>query len=148
MKNKCAASKVEVLQNFIKNLPPKQRLAVQACFSASRLQDSRSMRYTTQWIYECFLMRVKSKKLYSQIRRDKILILPSPRTLARYMKHIKATYGFQSYVFKGLKTKTAAMSKMDRRGLLKIYLLILSFYLFVTLFILYYFIYLLQEFLQ
>lgn len=123
MKNKCAAVEVTILQKAISNLPLKQQHAVNACFEASKLKDPRSTRYTTQWIYECYLMRVKSKKLYTQLRRDKILSLPSPRTLSRYLKNIKATYGFQSYVFKGLKMKAPLMSAMNRRGLINFLLI-------------------------
>ncbi|XP_051167375.1 uncharacterized protein LOC127285415 [Leptopilina boulardi] len=116
LREKCATIKEDVLKESISNLPKKQQTAVKACFEASKLKNIRSMRYTTDWIYECILLRIKSKKLYRQLRKDKILILPSPETLAKYLRHIKSTYGFQAYIFEGLKKKTAFMAPEIRRG--------------------------------
>ncbi|XP_043478297.1 uncharacterized protein LOC122508805 isoform X1 [Leptopilina heterotoma] len=116
----CAIIKEETLNKAISQLPKKQQLAVRACFQASKLTDMKCMRYTTEWIYECYLLQVKSKKVYKQLRRDKVLILPSPVTLSRYMKHLKSTYGFQSYVFTGLKVKTESMDPENRRGIFAI----------------------------
>lgn len=121
MKNKCASIKEDQLNNAIEKLPTRQQLSIKACFTAAKLKSLNGMRYTTQWIYECLLLRIKSKKLYRQLRRDKILVLPSPTTLARYLKNIKASYGFQEYIFKGLETKSACMEEETKRGKLNKY---------------------------
>ncbi|XP_043477524.1 uncharacterized protein LOC122508313 isoform X2 [Leptopilina heterotoma] len=83
LRKECATSKEEILNQILQKLPEKQKIAVEACFKPSQYKNTHSMRYTTQWIYECILLRIKSKKLYRQLRRDKILTLPSPTTLGR-----------------------------------------------------------------
>ncbi|OXU20161.1 hypothetical protein TSAR_000280 [Trichomalopsis sarcophagae] len=70
-------------------LPENQRLAVRACFNASKIEDQKGIRYTTQWIYECLLLRIKSRKTYNHLRTHNILCLPSWETLNRYLKHLK-----------------------------------------------------------
>lgn len=117
LKEKCAAANEEVLEKTISSLSQKQQIAVRACFQAAKLKNMRSMRYTTDWIYECLLLRIRSKKAYNQLRQNKILTLPSPKTLSTYLGRIKSAYGFQSYIFKGLEMKTASLPEECRRGM-------------------------------
>ena len=74
------------------------------------------MRYTNMWVYECLLLRIKSRKTYTHLRNHKILALPSIETLSRYMKAMKGSYGFNESTFKVLKIKTATMDPCNVRG--------------------------------
>ncbi|XP_039306730.1 uncharacterized protein LOC113005133 [Solenopsis invicta] len=76
------------------------------------------MRYTTQWVYECLLLRIKSKKTYEHLRSHNILALPCRDTLSRYIEAIKGCYGFEEKTFKLLKEKSAKMEPSDVRGVL------------------------------
>lgn len=114
---KCAAVKEDVLLEAIATLPEKEQLAVKACFSAATCKSNNGVRYTTQWIYECLLLRIKSKKAYVHLRKHKILILPSLQTLHRYLKTVKSAYGFQDNTFDALKLKTSSMMPDDVRGM-------------------------------
>jgi len=116
IKHECAKADAEAIQKACNKLPESQRTAVQACFDASKKKDSRGSRYTNQWIYECLLLRIKSRKTYNHLRTHKILALPCLETLSRYIKVIKGTYGFDEKTFDILKKKTASMSSTDVRG--------------------------------
>ncbi|KAJ8927465.1 hypothetical protein NQ314_020062 [Rhamnusium bicolor] len=116
----CSKIRVSALENEISKLSEPQQIAVRACFKASQLKNMKSMRYTTQWVYECLLLRIKSKKCYEHLRKHKILILPSVDTLNRYIKKIKGAYGFDANLFKVLKTKSQTMEAQKRRSILLI----------------------------
>lgn len=80
------------------------------------MKDPRGLRYANQWIYECLLIKIKSRKTYIHLRKHKILVLPSIRTLDKYIKVIGGSYGFLENTFKILAQKTAKMKKFDLRG--------------------------------
>lgn len=104
------------IQNLLKILPDQQKEAVSACIAASKVSNAKGIRYTLPWIYECLLLRIKSKKAYDHIRQNNILCLPTSQTLNRYIKSIKGTYGFQESVFNCLSKKASAMEPSVRRG--------------------------------
>lgn len=101
-----------MLQKACAVLPESQRAAVMACFDASKVKSKRGIRYTTQWIYECLLLRIKSRKAYEHLRTKQILALPTVETLTRYTKCIKGTYGFDNSTFAVLKEKTASVEDL------------------------------------
>jgi len=116
IKHECTKADAEAIQKACNKLPESQCTAVQACFDASKKNDSRGHRYTNQWIYECLLLRIKSRKTYNHLKTHKILALLCLETLSRYIKVIKDTYGFDEKTFDILKKKTASMSSIDVRG--------------------------------
>lgn len=116
LRNECANADCNALRKACDQLPEAQQVAVQACFDASKKKDIRGVRYTNQWIYECLLLRIKSRKTYNHLRTHKILALPCLETLNRYMKVIKSSYGFDQNTFDILKKKTATMDPSNVRG--------------------------------
>lgn len=116
IKQQCAKTNADALNQACEALPESQQSAIQACFKASQAKGKRGVRYTNQWIYECLLLRIKSPKGYNHLRKKNILALPSPQTLTRYMKVIKGSYGYQETTFKLLKEKTAHMKPSEIRG--------------------------------
>lgn len=117
---KCSTANIEAVQHFIKELPASQQESVKACLSSSKTKK-KGMRYTNQWVYECLLIRIKSKKVYEHLRKQNILTLPAPKTLSRYIQKIKAAYGFQDSVFRLLKKKSNYMEQSDKRGIFYFY---------------------------
>lgn len=112
----CAATKESVLNEFIATLPPAQQEAVRACFEAAKRKGPSGRRYTTEWVYQCMLMRIKDKKLYNHLRENEILVLPNISTINNYLKHYGGSYGFQPQILEMLKTKTEGMDAKLRRG--------------------------------
>lgn len=115
-KRKCAEVKKEKLEEFIKNMPPSQREAIKTCFSAASLKSVNGRRYSLAWIYECLLLKIRSRGTYEHLRRSNMLPLPSVQTLNRYIRRISGSYGFQNSVFQLLKKKASLMLPEDRRG--------------------------------
>ncbi|XP_040073445.1 uncharacterized protein LOC120845949 [Ixodes scapularis] len=105
-----------VLEEKIRSLPPKQRLAVRTCFEAASRKSSRGMAYDMQWVLECILMRMRSPQLYEYVRRHKIIALPSKSCLDKHMQGFKSTFGFNTSVFSALEKKTRDMDEFSRHG--------------------------------
>nr|XP_042912361.1 uncharacterized protein LOC107448041 [Parasteatoda tepidariorum] len=76
------------------------------------------MLYTSQWIYECLLLKINSTKAYNHLRNHQLLKLPSPATLYRYLRNVKGCYGFQSSIFKCLEGKSKVMIMANKRVML------------------------------
>lgn len=66
MRAQCASIK-EALEKCISRLPPKQQASVRQCFEASRRASRKGMHYNQEWILECILMKMKSRRLYQHI---------------------------------------------------------------------------------
>ena len=90
------------------------------CFEASKISATR-IRYSTDFIYECLLMKIKSRRLYNHIRKRKILQLPSLTTLNTYISNLQPKYGFQNVVFDDLKLKAGRMEMQDKQGTIFIF---------------------------
>lgn len=117
MKEECANVKKSVLEETIANLPAEQQQAVRTCFSASRAKSKKGIRYSLEWIYQCLLMRIKSKSLYEDIRTRNILPMPSNETLQKYIGQISSSsFGFQTSIFNCLKEKGSRMEYREKRG--------------------------------
>lgn len=117
MRIKSINIKKNAILDAIAKLPEKEQLAVKTSFAAMQCRSSNGIRYMMQWVLECLLLRIKSKKAYTHLRKHKILTLPSVQTLNKYLKVVKGAYGFQQAVFEALKIKTASMSLEDVRGM-------------------------------
>ena len=113
---KCKDIEENCLSESIKNLPEIQQLALKSCFKAAKCSSKNGRRYTVNYIYECILMRIKSRCTYEHIRKRDILPLPTINTLNSYIKGIKPIYGFDEQVFAALKQKQANMTADQRRG--------------------------------
>ena len=104
------------MEEAIEELPLPQKEAIRACLEAAKLKNSKSSRYSLQWIYKCLLIRIKSLKTYEHLRKHKILALPCHTTLNKYIGKIRGMYGFHSAVFNSMKKKSEHMDIKDRRG--------------------------------
>lgn len=85
-------------------------------FKAAKRKNIRGMRYSKEWILECLIMRMKGPKLYEDMRRQKILVLPSKVTLQKYMRSYRTGFGFNAKVMSVLKEKTSTMDAFKRHG--------------------------------
>ncbi|KAK3922640.1 DNA transposase [Frankliniella fusca] len=106
--------------NYISSFPPKWRAAMKSCMAASSVKDIHGRRYTSQWVYECQLLRIKSLGLYKKMLRDNFLPLPSLRTLQRYMVKLKPAYGFLENTFTMMAEKGKYLPEPQRHGALLI----------------------------
>ncbi|XP_075737463.1 uncharacterized protein LOC142777044 [Rhipicephalus microplus] len=100
----------------IKELPPKQQEAALHMFKAAKRKSVRGMRYSKEWILECLIMRMKGPKLYEDMRRQKVLVLPSKVTLQKYLGSYRTGFGFNAKVMSMLKQKASSMDAFKRHG--------------------------------
>ncbi|KAH7967095.1 hypothetical protein HPB49_022612 [Dermacentor silvarum] len=75
----------DTLKSKTKSLPLKQQLQVMACFNACKRSSTKGMKYQAEWILECLLMRMKSKRLYEHPRKKGIVLLPGRTCLQQYL---------------------------------------------------------------
>jgi len=97
-------------------MPENQQEAVRACFAAAKKQNVKGNRYTINWIYECLLIRIKSKKIYEHLRSKNILTLPCVDTLQKYIQKMSSQYGFQQATFNVLKNIQIYITPEEKRG--------------------------------
>ena len=65
VKAKCSKAKVEAVDEAINAFKSEsQREAVRAIFHAAQKTNKTGLRYTTNWIYECLLLKIKSPRTY------------------------------------------------------------------------------------
>lgn len=105
----------EAVQNAISKLPENQQEVVRACIHASETSPNQR-RYSIDWMYQCLLMRIKSKQLYEHIRQYNILPLPCRDTVNSYIKNVDKSYGFQPALFESLKLRASRMESADKHG--------------------------------
>ncbi|XP_074113767.1 uncharacterized protein LOC141536884 isoform X3 [Cotesia typhae] len=118
-KSKCAKKSEALVQKAINELPTEFQNAVNSCFEAAKKRNAKGRRYTLEWIYECILIRLKSRNTYQFLRQRNILPLPSIDTLNKFIRKISCSaYGFQPATFSGLKERCEIMEKGERRGVL------------------------------
>ncbi|KAH7937165.1 hypothetical protein HPB49_008335 [Dermacentor silvarum] len=106
----------DTLKSKIKDLPLKQQLQVMACFNACKRSSTKGMKYQAEWILECLLMRMKSKRLYEHLRKERIMLLPGRTCLQRYLRSFRSGFGFNRRVFSALKEKCCEMPEHQRHG--------------------------------
>ena len=104
------------LQEKIDQLPNIfQKQLVKTALISSTIHPKRR-RYPMDYIYECILMRIKSKKLYDHIRNRNLLPLPCKETLKNYIENLESEFGFQESVFHVMKEKCGKLAAAERRG--------------------------------
>ncbi|KAH7933203.1 hypothetical protein HPB49_010252 [Dermacentor silvarum] len=106
----------EVFKTKIERLSPKQKQATHRIFAAVKRKGMKGMVYSKEWMLECIIMKMKVPKLYEQMRKQQILVLPSKVTLHKYTKEYRTGFGFSRKVFSVLKEKTSSMDVFKRHG--------------------------------
>ena len=99
----------------INSLPDIQQSVVRHFFDFAKKQP-RLRRYTTEWILECLLLRIKSNSLYQHMRKKGILPLPCSETLDRYINKIDRSFGFHDAVFDSLHVRAGRLEPQEKHG--------------------------------
>jgi len=99
----------------IDSLPEVQQEVVRG-FMNAKVCKPHGNRYSRQWMYECILLKVKDMKTYKNIRNRRVLPLPSTGAVQRYIRRLRASFGFQPKVFELLRKKAHGMDPRQRRG--------------------------------
>ena len=66
-----------------KNISANEQLAIREIFKAAKVKDPKGRRYSDDWIILCVLLHMRSPVTYRMIHDNKILPVPSVRTIRR-----------------------------------------------------------------
>jgi len=67
---------------------------IMECFAASRVENSKSRRYSENWLMLCLLFNIRSSSAYKYLRASALLPLPHPKTVRKHLSLVKSTCGF------------------------------------------------------
>lgn len=86
--------------------------------TASRLKNSKSHRYSENWLMLCLLFNIRSPSAYKYVREIALLPFPHPKTVRQYLASVKTTCGFDNNFLQLLKNKSDQMSRINKHGVL------------------------------
>lgn len=96
--SRCSSITEALLGSDMKDLPAQQQGIVKNTTKYGFLDNKKGMRYTQEWIFECFLLSIRVRKLYLHLKNRNILPIPTLTTRRQYLKNLKARYG-GSHIF-------------------------------------------------
>lgn len=111
LKKKFGSIKQNCIEEHIQNLPSSQQEAARNWFATAIIKNPHNRRYSMAWIYDCILLRIKSRTTYEHMRKTNLLPPPCVDKISRYLRQIKGRYGFQDRVFQILKLKSQTLTK-------------------------------------
>ena len=74
------------------------------------------MRYDTEFLMECLLLRIRSKQAYMKIKERKLLPLPHPTTIRRLLSSMPCSFGQNEFALASIKRHLDGKSKSMRYG--------------------------------
>jgi len=74
--------------------------------------------YTTEWLLECTLLRIKSPSAYKHLRESKLLPLPHPKTIQRLLLGSPCEFGFNDTSMSAIQREMCNKSRKYRQGVL------------------------------
>lgn len=114
---KCSELDEKVFKKNIAGLPEPMQEVVKHIHMYGNVDGKSGMRYSKRWILESLLLSIKSRKGYTHLRSHNILPLPTLSILKKYLKNMKAQYGFDPSVFKMLKHRSESLKPEEKRGI-------------------------------
>ncbi|KZS06447.1 Uncharacterized protein APZ42_030095 [Daphnia magna] len=104
---------------FIETLQPQAQVLLKAILRKSACKDVRGIRYDTEWIFNCLLLRIKSPKAYDHLRGDGkngMQPLPSRNTINSLIREIPGTYGLNDFSIESIGRNMSGKPENLRRG--------------------------------
>lgn len=77
---------------------------------------SHSMRYDPIFMMECLLLKMKSNEAYHLIQKNKLLPLPHPSTIRRYISSSDCRFGFNDLALEHIKKALDGLDPTDQMG--------------------------------
>jgi hypothetical protein len=74
------------------------------------------MRYDTEFLMECLLLMIRSKKAYMKIRERRLLPLPSISTLRRLLSCMPCSFGLNEFALNAIKKNLEGKTRAMRYG--------------------------------
>lgn len=68
-----------------------QKTLIKECFSASKIENTKSRGYSENWLMLCLLFNIRSPGAYKYLPDSQLLPLPHPKTVRQLLSCIKTT---------------------------------------------------------
>jgi hypothetical protein len=91
-------------------------MVIQTILKKASYNNSRSMRYDTDFLMECLLLRIRSKQAYLKIRERKLLPLPSLSTIRRLLSCMPCSFGKNEFALQAIQRNLQGKPKAMRYG--------------------------------
>jgi hypothetical protein len=93
-----------------------EQMVIKAILKKSECQEKQGIRYDTEWLFQCLLLRVKSPKGYDHLRENGILPLPSHSTIQRLIRGIPGSFGLNDFSIDAIGRNLSGKEKYLRKG--------------------------------
>lgn len=110
--------KIEEQLNNMSGINESQKTLIKECFAASKIKNTKSRRYSENWLMLCLLFNIRSPGAYKYLRDSQLLPLPHPKTVRQLLSSLKSTCGFDEDFLSLLAKKVQHMSSMEKHGVL------------------------------
>lgn len=84
-----------ITKEMMDELPERQRNVIEHIVLMSRCSQKQQIRFDSSWMLDCLILRTRSASEYEFLRDNAFLPLPSRTTLARHIKAMGTTLGFE-----------------------------------------------------
>uniref|UniRef100_T1INS8 Transposable element P transposase-like RNase H domain-containing protein n=1 Tax=Strigamia maritima TaxID=126957 RepID=T1INS8_STRMM len=105
-------------KKLLSDLPRKERVVVKMMLKRAKVKNMKGMRYSSEFLLDSILLKIKSPKGYRHCAKHNLLPLPSVRSLQRLLRGVKCTYGLNMRALDAIKTAFAEISENNRIGVI------------------------------
>lgn len=91
-------------------------LLITTVIRKAECSDSRGMRYETDWLLHCTILRIKSPAAYEHLKVHGILPLPDKSMIKRIISHMPCQMGFNEFALKAIKIALKKLPRSLRYG--------------------------------
>ncbi|KAG0443013.1 hypothetical protein HPB47_015378 [Ixodes persulcatus] len=82
------------VDDAVQKLPAAQQMAFRTALKAVTAKSAKGMRYETDWLMSCMLLRISSPRAYNLVTQMNLLPLPSVSRLQKMLKDAPCQFGF------------------------------------------------------
>ncbi len=91
-------------------------MVIKTILKKASYSNKHSMRYDTEFLMECLLLMIRSKKAYTKIIERKLLPLPSTSTLRRLLSCMPCSFGLNEFALDAIKRHLEGKPRAMRYG--------------------------------
>nr|XP_037275566.1 uncharacterized protein LOC119168265 [Rhipicephalus microplus] len=116
LKQELAKASYQGIEEALSGLPHLQRLAFLTALKSLKAKAPCGMRYNSEWILNCLMLRISSPRAYKLISEMKMLPLPSLSRLAQILKGLPCKYGFNPVCLEAIQKQFHGKADEQRLG--------------------------------
>lgn len=86
-------------------------MVIKGIMKKASCKDKRGIRYDAEFLMECLLLHVRSKRVYSKISERRLLPLSSPSTIRRLLSSMVCNFGLNDIALESVKRHLEGKSR-------------------------------------